>query len=195
MFYGDTGGSSQIISTFLSTVSKRWGRCRLNFVHIPEETVKITMAIFSCTFKSEISLEKVGILLLVSYLRGRNAACLVIQLIYLPPILAKWNLRACVICIVWSERKTGCTVAGGFFSFFALQTPLSPSISNTFTAKSLIHICTKRNYYTDSTGKSTGALGILPWLKALLLTFVDLSPRKSLIFSLVAVEEEINFQF
>lgn len=30
------------------------------FVHIPEETVKITKAIFSCTFESEISLKKIG---------------------------------------------------------------------------------------------------------------------------------------
>lgn len=29
-------------------------------VHIPEETVKITKAIFSCTFANEISLEKIG---------------------------------------------------------------------------------------------------------------------------------------
>lgn len=44
---------------------------------------------------------------------------------------------------LWRERKTGSSVAGGFFSFLALQAPLSPPISNTFPAKSLIHICTK----------------------------------------------------
>ena len=69
------------------------------FVHIPEDSVKITKAIFPCTCNSEISLEKIGSLL-------------VIQLIYLPPIVGKWNLRACVICSVRSKRKTGCTVAG-----------------------------------------------------------------------------------
>lgn len=42
------------------------------FVHIPEDTVKITKAIFSCN--SEISLEKTGSLL---YFSGRNVACLV----------------------------------------------------------------------------------------------------------------------
>ena len=72
------------------------------FVHIPEDSVKITKAIFPCTCNSEISLEKIGSLL-------------VIQLIYLPPIVGKWNLRACVICSVRSKRKTGCTVAGVLF--------------------------------------------------------------------------------
>lgn len=46
----------------------------VDFVHIPEDTIKITKAIFSCTCNSEISLEKTGSLL---YFSGRNVACLV----------------------------------------------------------------------------------------------------------------------
>lgn len=134
------------------------------FVHIPEDSVKITKAIFSCTCNSEISLEKIGSLL---YFSGRNVACSVIQLIYLPPIVGKWNLRACVICIVRSKRKTGCTVAGVLF--------LCPPSSLISSFKHFHCQVPNPRLHTENAAplpaqESSGALRTLPGLKVLLLT-------------------------
>ena len=148
------------------------------FVHIPEDSVKITKAIFPCTCNSEISLEKIGSLL-------------VIQLIYLPPIVGKWNLRACVICSVRSKRKTGCTVAGVLF-----LCPPSSLISSFkhFHCQNPNPRLHKENAATlPAQGKAPGPLELSLVKSAPINLFVDLFLIKSPIFSLVAPEEEIDF--